>query len=291
MSTFTPAETAACCRLIELALQEDLGTAGDITSNATIPASLTGQAIFVARGPGVLAGIHAAEMACHAVDPTLEFESLRADGQAIGAGDALARLRGTMRSILAAERTALNFLQHLSGIASLTRRYVDAVRDLDTEILDTRKTLPGWRALAKYAVRCGGGHNHRTGLYDAVLIKDNHLSALSAAADPIGAAVAAAAGLACRGVLVEVEVESLDQLERALTANCDRILLDNMTLDHLREAVRRRDQRAPDIRLEASGGVTLETVRGIAETGVDCISVGALTHSAPALDIALDYEA
>jgi nicotinate-nucleotide pyrophosphorylase (carboxylating) len=284
-------EEKACRRLVELALEEDLGTAGDITSNATIPASLTGRAIFVARRPGVLAGTQAAEMACHAVDPGLEFKALRADGQAIGAGDALARVHGTMRSILAAERTALNFLQHLSGIASLTRCYVEALRDLATEILDTRKTLPGWRALAKYAVRCGGGHNHRTGLYDAILIKDNHLSALSDAADPIRAAVAAARAAHSAGILLEVEVESLDQLEHALTANPDRILLDNMTLDQLREAVRRRNQRAPGIRLEASGGVTLETVRAIAETGVDCISVGALTHSAPALDIALDYEA
>jgi nicotinate-nucleotide pyrophosphorylase (carboxylating) len=287
---FDANEAMACRRLIEAALEEDLGTVGDITSIATIPASLTGRAIFVARSRGVLAGIQAAEMVCRAVDPALEFQALRDDGQVIRAGDALARVRGTMRAILAVERTALNFLQHLSGIATLTRRYVEALPDRATEILDTRKTLPGWRALAKYAVRCGGGHNHRTGLYDAILIKDNHLAALSHAVNPIGEALAAARAAHPAGILVEIEVESLDQLERALTANPDRILLDNMTLDQLRDAVRCRNQRAPGIRLEASGGVRLETVRAIAETGVDCISVGALTHSAPALDVALDYE-
>src|SRR5262249_37933250 len=199
---------------------------------------------------------------------------------------------GSMRGILTAERTALNFLQHLSGIATLTRRYVDAVAGLSCQILDTRKTLPGWRLLAKYAVRCGGGQNHRMGLFDGILIKDNHLAALASEANPIAAAVTAARQQ-FPALPVEIEVDSLDQFDEALACRPDIILLDNMTLDDMREAVERREDMVEEtdwVFLEASGGVTLDTVRGIAETGVDRISVGALTHSAPALDIALDYE-
>jgi nicotinate-nucleotide pyrophosphorylase (carboxylating) len=202
-----------------------------------------------------------------------------------------------MRGLLSGERIALNFLQHLSGVATQTRRYVDAVAGLPVQILDTRKTLPGWRLLEKYAVRQGGGHNHRMGLYDGVLVKDNHLAALRAA-DPITAAVEAARRSVGKAVPLEIEVDNLEQFDVALDFRPDIILLDNMSLADMREAVRRRAAETADekstggsevVLLEASGGVTLATVRAIAETGVDRISVGALTHSAPALDIALDY--
>jgi nicotinate-nucleotide pyrophosphorylase (carboxylating) len=195
-----------------------------------------------------------------------------------------------MHAILAGERMALNFLQHLSGIASLTRRYVDAVAGLPVQILDTRKTTPGWRMLEKYAVRQGGGHNHRFGLYDSILIKDNHLEALHLGNEGIVQAVQAARDKIGESVTVEIEVDSLAQLDQALSCGPDMVLLDNMPPALLREAVRRRNSVAPTVQLEASGGVTLTTIRDIAETGVDRISVGALTHSAPALDIALDYD-
>jgi nicotinate-nucleotide pyrophosphorylase (carboxylating) len=197
-----------------------------------------------------------------------------------------------MRSILTGERTALNFLQRLSGVATMTRRFVKAVAGLPCQILDTRKTTPGWRRLEKYAVRCGGGCNHRFGLFDGIMVKDNHLAALAQVPDPIDYAVRMArkANVGGATVEVEVEVESLQQLDQALAARPDVILLDNIELPALREAVRRRNAVAPEIRLEASGGVNLTTIRAIAETGVDRISVGALTHSAPALDIALDYQ-
>jgi nicotinate-nucleotide pyrophosphorylase (carboxylating) len=218
------------------------------------------------------------------------LEVFRAEGDRIHRGDILARVHGPMRSLLAAERTALNFLQRQSGVATMTRRFVDAVAGTAAAILDTRKTTPGWRALEKYAVRCGGGQNHRIGLYDMVLIKDNHLAwhDNAGAGDPVAVAVRAARGHAAAGIQVEVEVDSLVQLDRALSCGPDIILLDNFSLADLAEAVRRRNVRAPGIALEASGGVNLGTVRAIAETGVDRISVGALTHSAPALDIALD---
>jgi len=293
---FTPAEIEACSRLVALALAEDLGTAGDLTSQAVIPEDLEGQAVFVSREAGVLAGLQAAEMVCRAVDSTLEFEVVRRDGEVVGKGKLIARLSGAMQSILAAERTALNFLQHLSGIATLTRRYVDAVAGAppdgkNPQILATRKTIPGWRLLAKYAVQCGGGLRHRSGLHDGVLVKDNHLAALADATDPIATAIAAvrAAHTPGSGVFVEVEVDSLEQLDRALLTDVHAILLDNMSLDQMRDAVDRRNAVSPGITLEASGGITLSNVRAVAETGVDRISVGALTHSAPALDIALDY--
>jgi nicotinate-nucleotide pyrophosphorylase (carboxylating) len=202
----------------------------------------------------------------------------------------LAVIAGPLRSLLAAERTALNFLQRLSGVASLTRRYVEAVAGLPVLVLDTRKTTPGWRLLEKYAVRAGGGTNHRLGLFDGVLIKDNHLAGLGDPATAIRRAVESARGFPGNVRLaIEVEVDTLDQLDQALAASPDIILLDNMPNEWLREAVARRDRLAPGVKLEASGGVNLGTVRGIAETGVDRISVGALTHSAAALDIGLDY--
>jgi nicotinate-nucleotide pyrophosphorylase (carboxylating) len=289
---FSESETSACRSLIELALREDLGQVGDLTSQAVMPADLHGQAVFVARASGALAGLPAAALVVQAVDARLRFEPLLQDGAKLAAGDRLARVAGPMRGVLSAERTALNFLQYLSGIASLTRKFVDAVAGLPAHILDTRKTLPGWRVLSKYAVRCGGGHNHRMGLFDGVLIKDNHLKGLpmTDSRGQIEEAVAAARASVGDSVPVEIEVESLEQLDVALACRPNIVLLDNMTTEQMKEAVRRRNQQAPHVQLEASGGVNLQTVRAIAETGVERISVGALTHSAPALDIALDYE-
>jgi nicotinate-nucleotide pyrophosphorylase (carboxylating) len=286
---FTPEELEACRRLATLALDEDLGAIGDLTSEVLIPAERIGVAVIVARQPGVLAGLQGAELTFALVDPTLMFEGVCPDGSLVQAGDRLAVVSGRARSLFRSERTALNFMQRLSGIATLTRRYVDAIKGLSCWILDTRKTTPGWRLLEKYAVRQGGGHNHRLGLYDEILIKDNHLAALAGHADPLTEAVQLAHQKHGTAVPLEIEVDTLAQLEIALKAKPDMILLDNMSLDDLRQAVRRRKGIAPGVLLEASGGVTLETVRSIAETGVDRISVGALTHSAPALDIGLDY--
>jgi nicotinate-nucleotide pyrophosphorylase (carboxylating) len=286
---FTSAESDACRRLVELALAEDLGTVGDRTSAAVIPADLRGRAAFVARTPGVLAGLPAVRMVAAAVDPSLELEEVQHDGDVLAAGERIAILSGPMRSLLAVERTALNFLQRLSGVATLTRRFVDAVAGLKCQLLDTRKTTPGWRLLEKYAVRMGGGVNHRMGLHDGVLIKDNHLAALGSRPDAVAEAVRLARGRYGSSLPLEIEVDTLEQLDVALAARPDMVLLDNMNLEQLREAVRRRDATAAGVLLEASGGVNLGTVRDIAATGVDRISVGALTHSAVALDIGLDY--
>lgn len=286
---FTPEETEACRRLADLALEEDLNAVGDLTSEVLIPAERIGTTVLVARQPGVLAGLPAAELVFALVDPMLLFEPVRPDGSLLQPGDRLAVINGKARSILRGERTALNFLQRLSGIATLTRRYVDAVAGLPCQILDTRKTMPGWRLLEKYAVRRGGGHNHRMGLYDSILIKDNHLAALAGHTDPVGEAVRLARQKHGASVPLEIEVDTLAQLEFALKAKPDIILLDNMPPADLREVVRRRNEIARGVWLESSGGVTLETLRALAETGVDRISIGALTHSALALDIALDY--
>jgi nicotinate-nucleotide pyrophosphorylase (carboxylating) len=294
MFKFGKVEEYGCRKLIDIALQEDLGgqgnPLGDTTSRLTIPATLQGLGAMVARQSGVLSGIHAAAMVFRQVDPKLQFEVLCSDGATLAPGQHIAHVAGTVRSIFAGERTALNFVQHLSGIATLTSRYVAAVAGLQAEILDTRKTVPGERAIAKHAVRCGGGHNHRMGLSDWCLIKDNHLAALRDCAHPITTAISRVRAGPIAGITVEIEVDSLKQFDEALVARPDIILLDNMTLDQMREAVARRNADAPDVLLEASGGVNLQTVRAIAETGVDRISVGALTHSAPALDIGLDYE-
>jgi nicotinate-nucleotide pyrophosphorylase (carboxylating) len=286
-----------------MALEEDLGGEpsceplpwGDVTTSLLIPQDLMGRAVLVARQPGVLAGLETVGLVCEQATRgvgNLQFELLLEDGAELRAGSQLAVLSGPMHFILPVERTALNFVQHLSGIATVTRRYVDAVAGLRAQILDTRKTTPGWRILEKYAVRCGGGHNHRFGLHDAILIKDNHLAAL--AGESISSVIQRArqaTGVGSAVKFIEVEVDTLKQLDEALPAKPDIVLLDNMSLDQMREAVQRRDAIAPNVLLEASGGITLETVRAIAETGVDRISVGALTHSAPALDIGLDFEA
>jgi nicotinate-nucleotide pyrophosphorylase (carboxylating) len=287
---FTSAEARACQLLIDLALEEDLNEVGDLTSQAVIPPDAVDAAIFVARAKGILAGLQAVSMVAAAVDPLLVVDLLMTDSTTVIQGDRLATIYGPMRSLLTAERTALNFLQRLSGVATQTRRFVDALGDHPSRILDTRKTTPGWRLLEKYAVRCGGGHNHRLGLYDGVLIKDNHLAALGGHSAPITNAVRAARAKCVPAVPVEIEIDHFDQLEEALACRPDIILLDNMSPNQLAAAVQKRQELAPEVLLEASGGVTLDTVAAIAATGVDRISVGQLTHSAPALDIALDYE-
>jgi nicotinate-nucleotide pyrophosphorylase (carboxylating) len=286
---FTPAERDACDRLARLALDEDLGSAGDLTSLAVIPADLAGSAVFVARSPGVVAGLPAAQLTFELVDPQVVFTPLVEDGTPTSPGLRLATVKGPMRAILTGERTALNFLQRLSGVASLTARYAAVVAGLKCKLLDTRKTTPGWRLLEKYAVRMGGGHNHRMGLCDGVLIKDNHLAALGPTTNAVAEAVRLARQKHGDRVPLEIEVDTLEQLDVALAAKPDIVLLDNMAPDQMREAVRRRDAAAPGVLLEASGGITLQTLREKAESGVDRLSVGALTHSAVALDVGLDY--
>jgi quinolinate synthase len=268
----------AAQRLIELAVAEDIGP-GDVTSEAALPSDLKLHGRIVAKEAGVIAGLPVAEAVFARVEPALHFIAHVQDGARVNPGDLVAEVSGPGRGMLAAERTALNFLQQLSGIATLTRSFVDAVAGTGATILDTRKTHPGYRVLEKYAVRMGGGQNHRMGLYDMVLIKDNHIDA----AGSISAAVRCARA-ACPDLPVEVEVRDLDELREALALDVDRVMLDNMTLDEMRAAVRLTAKRAP---LEASGGVGLERVVTIAATGVDYISVGALTHSAPALDLSM----
>jgi nicotinate-nucleotide pyrophosphorylase (carboxylating) len=262
-------------------LAEDLGTGGDVTSNATIPADAHFVAEMNARQEIVVAGIEIAAAFFRALDPEVRVEELTEDGSRVAPGTVLMRLDGNARAMLTAERSALNTLQHLSGIATLTRTYVDAIAGTGTVLIDTRKTIPGLRALEKYAVRMGGAQNHRMRLDDGVLIKDNHVAVCGGVAEAVRSAKAANTGLA-----VQVEVDRIAQIEPALEAGADRLLLDNMDPAMLRQAVKLVDGRVP---LEASGGVTLETIRSIAETGVNFISVGRITQSAPAVDIGLDY--
>jgi nicotinate-nucleotide pyrophosphorylase (carboxylating) len=293
---FGPAEEAAAATLIELALAEDLGQGGkgDLTARAIIPSDAHGAARFAARSDGIVAGLPVVALLAGRIDGAIDWGPVLHDGDRALPGATLANISGPMQSLLALERTALNFLQRLSGIASLTARFVAAAAGTRAVILDTRKTTPGWRVLEKYAVRCGGGRNHRLGLHDAVLIKDNHLAWLARGPEPIATALLQARANTPPRTLVEIEVDSLQQLDKALALDRDRgpdvILLDNFGQDMLVEAVLRRDERRPGVLLEASGGVTLDSVRAIARTGVDRISVGALTHSAPALDIGLDFE-
>jgi nicotinate-nucleotide pyrophosphorylase (carboxylating) len=288
---FNEAERTNALQLIDLALQEDFGGAGDVTSLSTIPASRMGGGVFIVRTPGVVAGLPILPLVAAKISPELVVKLISADGVHHDRGDRLARMHGPLRAVLGAERTALNFLQRLSGIASLTAKYVEAIKGFPAQVLDTRKTTPGWRRLEKYAVWQGGGTNHRIGLYDGVLIKDNHLAGFPDPATAVREAIRAARlNPITQGIPIEVEVDTLEQFDQALAAKPAIILLDNMTNDQLREAVRRRNLSDKSIQLEASGGVNLTTIRGIAETGVDRISVGALTHSAPALDIALDYD-
>jgi nicotinate-nucleotide pyrophosphorylase (carboxylating) len=277
-------------RAVRAALAEDLGTAGDITSAATIPVQAQAVATFGSRKPGVIAGLPLAEAAFRAVDASVRFERILDDGDRVAAGSAVARVSGNARAILAGERVALNYLCRLSGIATATAALVDRVKGTRAVILDTRKTTPGMRILEKYAVACGGGQNHRMGLHDAILIKDNHIAVAGKAAgvgrNSSGVAVAIRAARAhAPAVKLEIEVASLAELDEAMAEKPDIVMLDNMSLADMREAVRRVAGRA---KLEASGNVTLETIRPIAETGVDYISSGWITHSAPALDLGLD---
>jgi nicotinate-nucleotide pyrophosphorylase (carboxylating) len=284
MSAVEPLPALIIEPIVRNALLEDLGRAGDITSEATIPADRKARVVAVARQPGTIAGLTAGLMAFSLFDPSLTIEALAADGDRVQKGARLATIEGKARSILSAERVALNLLGQLSGIASATARFVDAVKGTKARIVCTRKTTPGLRALEKFAVRCGGGVNHRFGLDDGILIKDNHIGI----AGGVRIAIESAKRHAGHMVRIECEVDSLAQLEEALAAGANAVLLDNMIPDTLREAVRINAGHAT---LEASGGVTLETVRAIAETGVDLISTGWITHSAPALDVALDFEA
>jgi len=265
--------------LIEQALREDVGP-GDVTTRAVIPPDVRGKGAILVKAHGVICGLQVAAEVFRAVDERVSFRPRVREGEPVQPGDVVAEVEGPLRGILTAERTALNFLARLSGIATLTARFVDAVAPYRAVILDTRKTTPGWRVLEKYAVRCGGGRNHRMGLYDMVLIKDNHIAACGSISEAVRRVRAAGVG-----VPVEVEVKDLDELREALKLGVDRILLDNFSVEDIAEAVKIAEGRVP---LEASGGVTLDNVAAIAATGVDYISVGALTHSAPALDLSLE---
>jgi nicotinate-nucleotide pyrophosphorylase (carboxylating) len=284
-------------QLVRLAVREDLGRQNDWTTVALVAHETQGRAAIVARRPGVVAGLRAAPILIDEMNAKIDWQPRTADGDEIAAGNCLAELAGSARDLLTCERPLLNFIGRLSGIATLTREYVRRVEGTAARIYDTRKTTPGWRRLEKYAVRCGGGHNHRTGLFDAILIKDNHLALAAEENLSPAAAVQAArnflaqidAQYVMKDMLVEVEIDSLDQLDAVLAAGPDIVLLDNMTPTELQAAVARRNELAPKIELEASGGVSLETVREIAQTGVDRISVGSLTHSAASLDIGLDW--
>ncbi|MFH1517240.1 MAG: carboxylating nicotinate-nucleotide diphosphorylase [Pseudomonadota bacterium] len=268
--------------IVRLALAEDLGRAGDLTTDATISPETKMRVVIAARKPGIIAGLDAAAHTLRLIDPAMALSIEKPDGSAVAPGDVIGRMDGSARSILTAERTMLNFLGRLSGVATLTRQYVDAVAHTKARIVCTRKTTPGHRALEKRAVRCGGGTSHRYGLDDAILIKDNHIAACGGSiADTLARAKAYAGHLR----MIEIEVDTLEQLEEALKHGPHAVLLDNMNLETLRTAVSLTAGRVP---LEASGGVTLSSVAAIAETGVDFISSGALTHSAPNLDVGLD---
>jgi nicotinate-nucleotide pyrophosphorylase (carboxylating) len=269
--------------LIDLALTEDRGP-GDWTSRWIVPPRSRVRAQIVARAKGVIAGLTPALAVFRRVDGRIETNRLAEDGERVSRGQVLCELRGPGRNVLTAERVALNFLQRLSGIATLTQRFVDAVEGTRTRILDTRKTTPGWRILEKAAVRAGGGTNHRQGLYDVVLIKDNHI----AIAGGVKEALLRVREHNARGLPVIVEITSLEELDTALGVGADRVLLDNLDIEITREAVKRVRRRARNTEIEASGNMTLDRVRAVAETGVDFISVGALTHSAPALDVSME---
>lgn len=279
----TPEEIRAA---VQLALHEDIGS-GDVTTLATVTETAVSVAVMRARDSLVVAGLAFAEAAFRELSAAVKIEAPVQDGQRVGDGDTLLKISGPSRALLTAERVALNFVQRLSGVATLTAQFVDAVKGAHTQILDTRKTTPGWRRFEKYAVACGGGRNHRIGLYDQVLIKDNHLAALRGEQPNAIAAAVARAREKFPQLKVEVEADTLEQVEQAADAGADIILLDNMNLVQLRLAVQKIRGRA---QTEASGGVNLASVHAIAETGVDFISVGALTHSARAVDIGLDFE-
>ncbi len=269
--------------LVRQSLEEDVGT-GDATTVVAVAPDARGEAFLVPRRPGVVAGLPLLGMVYGALDPRVDVGILEPEGASVPAGRVLARLEGPVSALLTGERTALNFLQYLGGIATLTARYVEAVRGTGCLVLDTRKTLPGYRLLAKYAVRCGGGANHRLGLYDRIMLKDNHWAGGSGG---IAAMVARSRRL-YPDLAVEVEVDGLDQFAQVLTLGVDWVLLDNFTVEQTREAVRLRDAAAVTARLESSGNVDLESVASYAAAGTDAVSIGRLTHSAPAWDLGLD---
>jgi nicotinate-nucleotide pyrophosphorylase (carboxylating) len=285
-----------CRQLIRLAVREDLDRLYDWTTVSLIPDATPGRARVVARKPGVIAGLPAARITLDEYDPQIKWQPSVRDGQVIAAGTVIAELSGKARSLFVVERPLLNLLGHLSGIATLTKRFVDAVAGTAARIYDTRKTTPGWRRLEKYAVRAGGGHNHRLGLFDGILIKDNHLALGTSARYTPAEAVSKARKFLeqldendpYRTLLVEVEVDSLEQLREVLPGGPDIVLLDNMPPETLSRAVELRNRLAPTVELEASGGITLQTVAAVARSGVERISVGALTHSAEWLDLGLD---
>jgi nicotinate-nucleotide pyrophosphorylase (carboxylating) len=286
MPLFTAEHALAARHLINLALAEDLGPTGDRTTESLIPDGLKAHADFVFRQDGILAGMPVVKLIVDRF-PGLHFLPIFHDGSFVSEKSVIGRLTGPLRSILAVERTALNFLQRMSGVSTKTYRFTELIRGTKAVVLDTRKTSPGWRLLDKYAVDSGGGTNHRVGLYDGILIKDNHLACLGP--DAILKAIKEVRAHRINDHLtLEIEVDSLDQFDRALPLNPDIILLDNMHTDLMSEAVRRRNRISPHTQLEASGGINEQTIRAVAETGVDRISVGAITHSAPSLDIALD---
>ena len=274
------------CRAVKGALAEDIGP-GDATTLAIVPPEAVIRVAMRARQPLVVAGLAFAEAAFRSLSSRIKVKRLACDGRCVKAGGVLLFVSGPARAVLGAERVALNFVQRLSGVATLTARFADAVKGTRAKILDTRKTTPGWRRFEKYAVTCGGGKNHRIGLYDMVLIKDNHLAALRREKPNAIAAAVRRARAKYPRLKVEVEADTLEQVRQAADAGADIILLDNMSTTELRQAVKLVGRRA---KTEASGGVNLKTVRAIAKTGVDFISVGALTHSAPAVDIGLDFE-
>jgi nicotinate-nucleotide pyrophosphorylase (carboxylating) len=274
-------ENAQILRAVQIALEEDIGP-GDVTSKATLPEDLVYNGRFLIKAPGIIAGLNVAELVFKEVDNRIIFTPLVENGTAVSPGDIIATISGPARSLLTAERTALNFMQRMSGIATLTRQFMDAVAGTKAVILDTRKTVPGLRALDKMAVRQGGGQNHRTGLYDMVMIKDNHIAAAGGITTAVSRVRATAQNLP-----IEVEVKNLSELAEVLPLHVERIMLDNMSLAEMREAVKMVNGRC---QLEASGNVTLQTVAAIAATGVDYISSGALTHSVTALDISLNFD-
>lgn len=280
-----PLNSVEVRRAVRAALAEDIGR-GDVTTLATVPRAARALATMRAREPVVVAGLAFAESAFRQVSPAARIKRRARDGQQVEAGQEVLEVSGPARALLGAERVALNFVQRLSGVATLTARFVEAVKGTRAQILDTRKTTPGWRRFEKYAVRCGGGQNHRLGLFDMVLIKDNHLAALREAKPNAIAAAVARARRQFPKLKIEVEADTLEQVAQAVAAGADLILLDNMPPEQLRRAVKLVSGRA---KTEASGGVNLKTVRAIAATGVDYISVGALTHSAPAVDLGLDF--
>lgn len=282
MGVMTTLDKSVIERAVRLALEEDIGF-GDITTNSIVPPEQQGQGLLVTKEPGVIAGLDVAEMTFRLVDPTLEIIKNVGEGEQVPAGQVIMEVRGSARSILTGERVALNFLQRMSGIATRTAKFVELVRYYNAKIVDTRKTTPGLRALEKYAVVAGGGRNHRFGLFDAVLIKDNHIEI----AGGVKKAIMAARHQIPHTMRVEVEVETLEMIDEALEVKADIIMLDNMTPELMRQAVEKIAGRAL---IEASGGVTEETIIDIAKTGVDYISIGALTHSIKSLDISLDIQ-